>query len=340
MRSATLWLLLQIVTIFQIATAQNATNKCPTLPTTKVLMNFSKEFVDTATEAMQLNIWASESVSGPIELLIEDLQKFYDFFEGFSDVDDQVVVAKPFDQDICYGVFAPTHLANPLDLVWQNLNPLFRIMEGTNCWVRRSFYNAYFSRSYFDEFNDALHRCLGSCRTDMSSKPCDLVLTGYSQGAALAVIGSIVWATYHPLVLTYGSTQAIVRVPLLDIGTCDQFEADNHYLFVNVINGYYDRVAMQPSPFFGRHIGHLLLLDETNHVVGYPGFNAGKHCRAPLSYTAHYPYYYLERLQFLKERGCFPVPVAKWPAGHRCNYDDECDSLHCRKLPFLFGECK
>ena len=111
-------------------------------------------------------------------------------------------------------------------------------------------------------------------------------------------------------------------------------------MFVNFVDGEYDRVATQASPFFAKHLGHMLLLDDSNFLIGYPGYNTGGIVRNPQSYRAHAPERYLERLEFIRNRGCFPVPVGKWEIGHRCNYDDECDSGNCRKRLGGDGKCE
>ena len=105
----TRWLHLLLFFLLQtpITRAQNATDgtssakKCPILPPTKIRLNLTEDFVTKAAEAMELNLWATKSFSGPIEDLEDYLKQVYDIFEAWSDIDDQAIVAKPFFQNVC-----------------------------------------------------------------------------------------------------------------------------------------------------------------------------------------------------------------------------------------------
>jgi hypothetical protein len=56
--------------------------------------------------------------NGPIEDLVPELRKVYERFDGFSDFDDQALVAKTNDTNICFAAFQATDRGDRSPLGW------------------------------------------------------------------------------------------------------------------------------------------------------------------------------------------------------------------------------
>ena len=171
---------------------------------------------------------------------------------------------------------------------------------------------------------ESVDDCVASC-----DGGCPLVLGGESNGGAAAVVASIDYAHYNPEVITFAAPKAVKKN-----SACTAIKEENHYRFVNTANGKYDCVVMQINIFNERHVGWPIYLDDLNFPLQSTGISESK-SRTPTTMALHEWSLYIERIEGMVDRKCFPVPVAKWPDGHYCNYDDECDSLYCVK-----DECK
>lgn len=94
-------------------------NGCPGLYPENTAFNFSRDFfVKKVNVTMRLSDIVNRDDYGPIEDLIEEQRKHYERFDGWSDFNDQALVAKTFD-GICFMTFAATGSGseNPLGLV-------------------------------------------------------------------------------------------------------------------------------------------------------------------------------------------------------------------------------
>ena len=147
----------------------------------------------------------------------------------------------------------------------------------------------------------------------------------WTAGSA-AVIGAVDLAHYNPEVITFGSPRAIV-----DTEPCTVLEPTRHYRFLNTAANKYDYAAFQINVFNEKHVGWTIFLDSLdNFPLSSPSFANNKE-RTPCSLALHEREIYLERIDDIISRRCFPLPVSKWPNGHYCGYDDECQSLYCEK---------
>jgi len=78
---------------------------------------------------------------------------------------------------------------------WQNINLGTQgICHGDDdddcCSVRQGYHDAYLQPNYREEMEEAIHNC--ACPT------CDVVLTGHSQGGAIAAVAAVVLADLDP----------------------------------------------------------------------------------------------------------------------------------------------
>ncbi|CAB9526509.1 expressed unknown protein [Seminavis robusta] len=293
---------------------------CPAYPDLVFLM-IPKNMMLKLQEIMKLAKLVSREESGPIGDLIEEQRLVYDFFDGWTDPDDQAVVAKTKDRPICYAVFEATQEGNLGDQL-QNLNPLSKEVEGSDCTVRAGYYDAY-KAEYYDDFRQSVEDCIRTCY-DEFQRPCPLVVGGDSQGGAAAVVASIDLAHHNPQVITTGAPRTIVNT-----SPCKTIDETRHSRFLNTGRHEYDYVPFQPDILNTRHVGHTFFLDDgVNWPVATPGFNNNEP-RLFLSRDLHERPVYEERIQAMIDRDCFPIPVGKWPGGHYCTQDDECESGDC-----------
>lgn len=292
---------------------------CPESPGRPFLWLSEEFLVDRAAVVLELARLVNGFESGYIGDVIAENREDYDSLYGWSDNrNDQAIVAKK--DGICFAVFQATDSDNLLDQ-GQNINPFPVRVEGSDCTVRMGFHQAYFA-PYYDEFQRRLDQCLGTCD---GRGQCPLVLGGHSQGGAAAVVAAIDLRKYNPQVITFGAPRVV-----LFSSPCSDVEPRRHFRFVNTHPTLgYDRVAFQFNIFRERHIGYPLFLDALdNWPIGSPRF-ADNASREPRDEDIHERPVYEERINAIIDRNCFPVPVARWPQGHYCYYDDECASRSC-----------
>lgn len=73
-----------------------------------------RSFFLKAQQVMTLSDIVSREMTGPIDDQIEQHRQVYEFFDGWTDINDQAVVAKTRDRSICYAVFQATEDGNLL----------------------------------------------------------------------------------------------------------------------------------------------------------------------------------------------------------------------------------
>ncbi|CAB9497344.1 expressed unknown protein [Seminavis robusta] len=301
---------------------------CPRVPANRVDAALDASTLDVIADAS--NLVQLPPRTSP-DTLKEQNQVAFDMFNVYRDLDDRVVVAKSKTNGACHLAFGVPG-GTPFDNL-QNLNP-FTTQIG-DCAVRTGYVMGY-NMSKADEFHLELQSCLASC---VGEDTCPLIISGYSQGGAIAIVAAIDLVEYSPITVTFGATAAIVNpqhtLSFLrdDTYQCTDFVPERHYQFVNMVDGKYDCVALGVNPFSATHSGRLLLLDEnTDHFVGSPGVFqvADDSRREPSSNRAHRPDLYKERMEKLLRGGCSVLPVGKWETAHDCNYNDECSSGLCQ----------
>ena len=126
---------------------------CPS-PTAETLRGVShildEEFLRKA--------YISNYISGPMlyeKDLVSNMEKFqqvYEHFYAWNDrVDDQTLVVKI--EGVCYAGFRATDPYNIRDLVFQNMDCCAQKIPFTNCFIRDSYYSAYYT-SYVRDFEE------------------------------------------------------------------------------------------------------------------------------------------------------------------------------------------
>ena len=253
-------------------------------------------------------------------------QSMYEQFDAFDDgFNDVVVVAKV--EDVCYAVFRGTDEFNCFDMM-QNLLPGFRKLPGTDCFVRKGFYDAYFT-NYQEDFEQAVRGCVDSCEGDQ----CELVLSGGSQGAGVAVSAGIyLFEEYDPMVLSIGVMRAFLPTsPFNRDEVCTHFNKDRHFHFIltDTLLEVYDPVPYMYA-FWAKNAGHEILYDEDGNF-NYQGISHNYNMRRdPSSMTVHTRVNYVAKSNRAYENLCLPAPAVGWRDGHWCSEDSNCmTSSYC-----------
>jgi hypothetical protein len=86
---------------------------CPPNPDLDYIL-LPRIFFLKAQQVMTLSDIVSREMSGQIEDQLEQQRQVYEFFDGWSDSNDQAVVAKTRDGNVCYAVFQATEDGNLL----------------------------------------------------------------------------------------------------------------------------------------------------------------------------------------------------------------------------------
>lgn len=268
----------------------------------------------------------------------------YDEMENFVDEPDQALVARK--DGYCFVAFRGTTLT--MTDWFQNIkigkNEVCAVGGDVCCEVRSGFRDAYREPAYRADLEKKVMDCTSKCA---NSDEC-LVLTGHSQGGAVAAVAGVKLASLNPYVITFGEP------PSVDPG-CKVVSAERWYRYVNTVvseTGIYG-ISYDPVPFapgLGTIVyGQLIILGEDSKEVAYIGANSEKSF-SPLNVkgaTAHSmvgteasPGYH-DRIKTLVDHAAsFPIPVTGWAAPNYCTDDDECASGKCaRETRLSYERC-
>eukprot|EP00560_Eucampia_antarctica_P006333 CAMPEP_0197823356 /NCGR_PEP_ID=MMETSP1437-20131217/695_1 /TAXON_ID=49252 ORGANISM="Eucampia antarctica, Strain CCMP1452" /NCGR_SAMPLE_ID=MMETSP1437 /ASSEMBLY_ACC=CAM_ASM_001096 /LENGTH=492 /DNA_ID=CAMNT_0043422483 /DNA_START=54 /DNA_END=1532 /DNA_ORIENTATION=- len=254
----------------------------------------------------------------------------------FLDEPDQVLVTQK--DGYCYVAFRGT--TPSMDDWYQNIKLGTEEVCSvggvkTCCNIRSGFHEAYFDTSYTTELEEIVEYCVSQCS---SIDEC-LVLTGHSQGGAIAAVAGVRFAKYDPYVITFGEPPSVEP-------ECEAVSSERWYRFVNTKETEYSDIGISydPVPFapgFGTVVfGHFIILGADKKHVAYVGLNstdsfsplniAGAESHSMVG-TEEYPGY-LDRIQALISNATsFPIPAQGFSAPHFCTKDVECELNKCDK---------
>lgn len=181
----------------------------------------------------------------------------------FEDSTDKVLVA--FRSESCYVAWDGAQVKNLADAFLQSVLPrLFSArMCGSAgcCQVEQGMAGAYRS-DYVEEFERAVDECFHRC-----DGGCPVILTGHSQGGAIASVAAIQLAQYNPTLVTFGQHRSHRY-------NCEVLRNMDTYLRVNSVCEEDGRPLYDNIPFtgVGRHAGTFLLVGAGG--VATLGYNA------------------------------------------------------------------
>lgn len=343
------------------------------------MTDMSKEFFDEAARTFPL-VNATETVDQP---LFEKLYSTQDYRTARKDADplkdeekaanldirfdkhgnngglgteymDRFVVEKV--GNICYGLFRGTR---GLEDWGQNINLKWSVIntDKGRCSVRRGYYNSFTNHDLWanegesDYMEPKLRECASEC-VATSGKTCTVVLSGHSQGGALATIAAILLHDLNPVIISYAGANA-VRYTGGEL--CRALNQDRIFRFVATRAENHGDLSFDMVPYAstGRMMGHEFLVSEISaNSVGYYYYPEDEPSRpVPTRYASVNIHelsesYFKERLYVAKE-----LPTDKFPItlgfnnGLSCYRDGDCNSARCDYIvgrgipPFGKKEC-
>jgi pimeloyl-ACP methyl ester carboxylesterase len=153
------------------------------------------------------------------------------------------------------------------------------------CFTRKGFYPAY-NTVYKRDLETALRECAGYC----SDPEGCVVLTGHSQGAAIAAVAALYLSDLNPYVITFGQ-------PLTVDQPCPLIHSQRYYRYVNSkdsVEGRVDGISYDPVPFLPvdgmDSFGHMIILPSDNTGVAYIGLDAQDFLAHSISMLMHTPW--------------------------------------------------
>ena len=246
---------------------------------------------------------------------------------AYNDKNDRAIVA--FKDGYCYGAYRGT-----MRIVsdWaQNFDLTDKILKigSSRCRMRSGFYDGH-NTHYLQRFTSKLEECMNEkCKS--SRRRCPLVLTGHSQGGAIAVVASLFYRRYDPYVITFGAPRA-VDAP------CGLINSGKHYRYVNTGDKTmfrrkglsFDWVPMTPGTG-SDHFGYAFLLGKDANSVAALGLNNDDNLLpiGPKSVHSIVEYKYkMRRMANLRS----PIKTNGFSLHRQCTKDNQCQTRMCRHV--------
>jgi len=244
---------------------------------------------------------------------------------------DMAIVAKV--DGYCYASFRGTEPTSPSDWL-QNFDPGTDTIcneQGECCDAREGFVDAY-NAPYKQQLENDVKSCVETC-DDMDE--C-LVLTGHSQGGAIANVAAVVFAEYKPYVYTFGQPGSVHE-------PCPYINSNKYIRYVNAIM---DGEAMEHDlvpfvPMVGsRFQGCMIVISHQTYAVASFGLlpdpltkDFSLNIEPFLAHTMSSPesdHGYTQRIMAIMAHNKYPVPMDGWKSGDACgNNSGECASGRC-----------
>jgi len=268
----------------------------------------------------------------------------FDTLINFLDEPDQALLATK--DGYCYLAFRGTTLTT------QDWYQNIKLGDGSACnqsgkeccTVRIGFQEAYSEPTFKSDLEKAVNGCVAKCK----NKDECLVITGHSQGGAVASVAAIVFETYNPRVITFGEPNSVDP-------RCKIISSQRWFRYVNTVESLTGRfgIAYDPIPFapgFGTVVfGQFIILGADTHDVAYIGLDSTKSF-SPLNMkggTAHFMKGterrpgYLDRINTLIDNAkSYPISTKGFLSPNYCSDGSECESNICaRETTFSYEEC-
>lgn len=237
----------------------------------------------------------------------------------FEDPFDRVMLRYHADEGVCYAAWKGANIATPLNVLqsWSVLPANVCGSEGC-CLVGRGMHEAYYA-DYVEEFEDAVDDCYNNCPGG-----CKVVLTGHSQGAAIAPVAAVALQRYDPILMTYGQ-----HLTLWGPQRCEVLENMETYLRFTTIcdtsgtgSPVYDSISIQGYPWLNHHTGTMIM-------IGPDGAATVARNRGMIFMPVAEPCHNVDNWYKPYIRDLSPGPFDGFSSGAMCSRDIECQSQSC-----------
>lgn len=184
------------------------------------------------------------------------------------------------------------------------------------CFVERGVHEAYYS-GFVNDLEAEVEECTQRCEGDHG---CPVVLTGYSQGGAIATVAAIALSKYNPTLITYGQQPAA----WFGCSVLDNMETYLRFTSMCPEDGepHYDAVTYFGNPLVSRQSGTMVMLG--NGAAATIGKNS-RQTFLPMSGSCH-------DLEGEYQRSIDNLdvgPIEGYPLGSMCTSSLECASGRC-----------
>jgi Lipase (class 3) len=247
-------------------------------------LNLSDKIVRLSQRAAELSILTFD-VGTPTE---NEHGSKYEYYQSFINEPDAAIVAGI--EGYCFAAFRGTigTIADWYQNIQSGLTPICKndtTVNDTTCCSVRSGYDDAYNSPFRQDLEDALTDCVDVYGSSSSSgtstslcnqtagmiSPC-VVLTGFSQGAAVAAVSALYLYQFNPYVISFGQPLTLAN----DIESPGCFndtsfiQTNRWYRYVNTYNTAYglrskigyDIVSMLPA-FGAQHRGHMIVFPPT-----------------------------------------------------------------------------
>jgi hypothetical protein len=341
---SSLWLL------FLLSVASTA-NVHATSSSSWSLAGFTPQILQWSQTAVKLARQVYHSPTG-------DAYSFFRFYHA-TRTPEQALIARSV-YNVCFVAFRGTESSSTWDVL-QNAVPGNRrvcspvnndtatnaTLRKTCCSARLGYVKAYYSAPFREELEADLRTCTDYCIDNITTRqmPCPVVLTGHSQGGAIAAGASIALSPYQPYGITFGEPSS-VDMP------CSIVNTSRWFRYINTVTSdnsskknrplVYDPVPFTPSMGGSQLFGHAIVLSDTG--ISYLSVDDAEeyyYVEASLrdASPAHPMYQrpnstnpgYVQRLAYLWNRH---KASSLWQfhdlmTGSLCHTDAECASQQC-----------
>ena len=282
----------------------------------------SREIVKVSADAADFSLLAYSGSSS-------------DILATYNDKNDRSIVA--FRGGHCFGAYRGT--TKKVSDWAQNFDLTDKILTvgSSKCRMRSGFFDGH-NTHYLSSFTSELEKCMNTrCATpQLPHKKCPLVLTGHSQGGAIAVVASLIYRRYDPLVITFGAPRA-VDAP------CSLINAARHYRYINTGEKTlfarkglaFDLVPMTPGTG-SDHFGHAILLGQDTDSVAMLGINNDNNLLPAGPTSVHSVTSYQHKLRSMSNLGV-PIKTTGFSMNRRCTKDNQCQTRMCKHVIGFFN---
>lgn len=194
------------------------------------------------------------------------------------------------------------------------------------------------------QYTEAAEQKVRECAATCTNRDECVVLTGHSQGGAIAAVAAVRLADLNPYIITFGQ-------PYTMDAPCSKISSERFYRFINSV-GRSRGIVYDPIPFLpglgADAFGYQIVLSSDDDTsVAYIGLDAQDYF-GPLDLTASAHSMvgttdapgYLDRIKSLMNNHTYPIRDNGYVPGSLCSEGKECTTGVCEKeTSFSWSRC-